>query len=68
VVRREVTPGPPVRVAYVLTARGAELEPVIQRIADWAERWMHPQEARAPAGLPAARRVRGPRRRAAVSA
>jgi DNA-binding HxlR family transcriptional regulator len=62
VVRREVAPGPPVRVAYALTDRGAELEPVIHRIADWAERWMHSQEARGPAG----RRARRPPRRAAA--
>ena len=66
VVRREVAPGPPVRVAYALTTRGAELEPVIRRIGDWAERWMHPQEAPGAAGLPGARRARRPRRRAAA--
>ncbi len=40
VVRREVSPGPPVRVAYALTERGAELEPTIRALAEWAERWM----------------------------
>ena len=67
VVRREVAPGPPVRVAYALTDRGAQLEPVIRRIADWAERWMHRDGAREPSGRPAARRARRPRRGSVVS-
>lgn len=40
VVRREVLAGPPVRVQYSLTERGAELEPAIRAIGAWAERWM----------------------------
>ena len=40
IVHREVAAGPPVRVEYSLTARGAELEPAIRAIAGWAERWM----------------------------
>src|SRR5438046_2394532 len=65
IVRREVEPGPPVRVAYTLTDRGAQLEPVIRQIAGWAERWMRGERVREPSGLPAARRAR--RRAAAVS-
>jgi len=40
IVRREVLPGPPVRVQYRLTVRGIELEPTIRTIGAWAERWM----------------------------
>jgi DNA-binding HxlR family transcriptional regulator len=40
IVRREVLAGPPVRVQYSLTERGAELEPAIRAVAKWAERWM----------------------------
>jgi DNA-binding HxlR family transcriptional regulator len=40
IVHREVSPGPPVRVEYGLTERGAELEPAIRAIAAWAERWI----------------------------
>jgi len=65
IVRRDVEPGPPVRVAYTLTDRGAQLEPVIRQIADWAERWMRSERAREPSGLAAARRAR--RRAAGVS-
>ncbi len=40
IVVREVSPGPPVRVRYALTERGAGLEPAIQALARWAERWI----------------------------
>ncbi|MDQ3817834.1 MAG: helix-turn-helix transcriptional regulator [Acidobacteriota bacterium] len=39
-VRRTVLPGPPVRVSYELTEPGRELEPVIERLEKWAERWV----------------------------
>jgi DNA-binding HxlR family transcriptional regulator len=39
IVRRVVLTGPPVRVQYSLTERGAEMEPAIRAIAAWAERW-----------------------------
>ena len=42
IVGREVSPGPPVRVEYSLTERGAELEPTIRALAEWAERWIPP--------------------------
>jgi DNA-binding HxlR family transcriptional regulator len=40
-IRREVSPGPRVRVSYELTRKGASLKPVIGRLRDWAQRW-HP--------------------------
>jgi DNA-binding HxlR family transcriptional regulator len=40
IVERTVAPGPPVRVEYALTERGAELEPAIRAISAWAERWI----------------------------
>jgi len=40
VVRRTVIAGPPVRVSYELTAAGRALEPVIEALSHWAERWV----------------------------
>ena len=39
-VRRTVIPGPPIRVSYELTESGRELEPVIEKLGQWAERWV----------------------------
>src|SRR3954469_4679643 len=39
IVTRSVDPGPPVRVAYVLTDAGAALSEVIESLGDWAERF-----------------------------
>ena len=39
-VRRTVLPGPPVRVSYGLTEAGESLEPVIESLGRWAERWV----------------------------
>jgi DNA-binding HxlR family transcriptional regulator len=35
-VTRSVDPGPPVAVAYALTASGEELQPVLQELGRWA--------------------------------
>lgn len=45
VVRREVLPDSPVRVVYELTERGRDLEPALDEIARWAERWIELPEA-----------------------
>ncbi len=39
-VRRHVIPGPPVRVSYQMTEAGKDLEPVIDAIGKWADRWV----------------------------
>lgn len=39
-VRREVLPGPPVRVRYEMTEAGKDLEPVIRSLGKWADRWV----------------------------
>lgn len=39
-VRRTVIAGPPVRVSYELTQSGKDLEPVIEALGKWAERWV----------------------------
>ncbi len=39
-VSRTVLPGPPVRVSYELTEAGKSLEPVIESLGRWAERWV----------------------------
>ena len=39
-VRRTVLHGPPVRVSYELTEAGKSLEPVIESLGRWAERWV----------------------------
>jgi DNA-binding HxlR family transcriptional regulator len=38
-VEREVEAGTPVRVTYSLTAVGADLEPAIGELKNWAKRW-----------------------------
>ncbi|MDQ2816602.1 MAG: helix-turn-helix transcriptional regulator [Candidatus Eremiobacteraeota bacterium] len=39
-VRREVLCGPPVSVHYELTRSGRGLQPAIEAVAKWAERWL----------------------------
>jgi len=39
-VKRTVIAGPPVRVSYELTESGKDLEPVIDALGHWAERWV----------------------------
>jgi DNA-binding HxlR family transcriptional regulator len=39
-VSRTVLPGPPVRVSYELTESGRDLEPAIEALGKWAERWV----------------------------
>ena len=39
IVVRRVSPDPPVRVDYELTAKGRALEPALAAIGQWAERW-----------------------------
>lgn len=41
VVRRIVHPTKPVLIEYELTEKGRALEPVVQAIEKWAERWVH---------------------------
>ena len=45
-IRRNVLPGPPVRVSYELTEAGQDLEPVIHALTHWAERWINLQDRR----------------------
>lgn len=40
IVRRTVTPSTPVRVDYVLTAKGKALSNVIVAVSEWAETWV----------------------------
>lgn len=40
IVRREVHNTKPVLVEYHLTDKGRDLEPVVQSIQTWAERWV----------------------------
>jgi len=39
-VNRTVIAGPPVRVSYQLTESGRDLEPVINALGKWAEKWI----------------------------
>jgi DNA-binding HxlR family transcriptional regulator len=39
-VNRTVIAGPPVRVSYELTESGRDLEPVINALGKWAEKWI----------------------------
>jgi DNA-binding HxlR family transcriptional regulator len=43
IVKRDVSPGPPVRVTYELTCSGHELEPVISALEAWAQKWITPE-------------------------
>ncbi|HET7815715.1 MAG TPA: winged helix-turn-helix transcriptional regulator [Candidatus Baltobacteraceae bacterium] len=47
VVRREVLPESPVRVMYELTPCGRELQPALDEIGRWAERWIAADTAEA---------------------
>jgi DNA-binding HxlR family transcriptional regulator len=40
IVKRDVSPGPPVRVTYALTCSGHELEPVVSALEAWAQKWV----------------------------
>lgn len=40
IVVRYVSAEPPVRVDYELTSKGRALEPALNAISDWAERWV----------------------------
>lgn len=42
IVRRTVRHSRPVLIEYHLTAKGRDLEPVVQAIQVWAERWADP--------------------------
>lgn len=44
VVTRSVTPDTPVRVTYHLTPKGEALHGVIAALAEWAERWVVPEQ------------------------
>ncbi len=39
-VKREVIPGPPLRVRYRLSPMGHELEPALGELQSWARRWL----------------------------
>src|ERR1700722_15122721 len=39
-VKREVIPGPPLRVRYRLSPMGHELEPALGELQRWARRWL----------------------------
>ena len=39
ILRREVIPEQPVKVEYTLSEKGRSLIPIMQSVADWAERW-----------------------------
>ena len=40
ILERTVDPGPPVRVSYALSKKGAALSKVVDEIGRWAERWI----------------------------
>ncbi|OLZ10302.1 winged helix-turn-helix transcriptional regulator [Sulfobacillus thermosulfidooxidans] len=41
IVKRIVYPETPVRVEYELTDKGRELEPVMDQVQKWADKWYH---------------------------
>jgi DNA-binding HxlR family transcriptional regulator len=44
IVRRDVLSTQPFAVRYSLTEKGRQLEPVVQALRAWGERWLVPQE------------------------
>jgi DNA-binding HxlR family transcriptional regulator len=44
IVERRVFADTPVRIEYVLTSKGLELEQVVEAIQRWADRWDAPEE------------------------
>ncbi len=40
IVERRVIPSSPVRVEYVLTQKGHELQQVVEAVQRWADRWL----------------------------
>ena len=44
IVRRDVLSTRPVAVQYSLTEKGRQLEPVVEALRVWGERWITPQE------------------------
>jgi DNA-binding HxlR family transcriptional regulator len=49
IVIREVQAGPPVRVTYCLSEAGRALEPAINALGAWAERWVDHSRVEEPA-------------------
>ncbi len=47
IVKRTVIPGPPLRVQYELSQMGRELQPALEEIQRWAERWLRRASERA---------------------
>lgn len=41
IVARHVYPETPVRIEYELTDKGRDLEPVMDAVQRWADRWIH---------------------------
>jgi DNA-binding HxlR family transcriptional regulator len=60
IVERTVVPEIPVRVEYALTKKGRALGGTVDAIAQWADRWIEPEQAaaRERAGRKARRRMR----------
>ena len=40
IIKREVFPETPVRIEYSLTEKGKDLEPIMNQIKDWSQKWM----------------------------
>ncbi|GGL10138.1 transcriptional regulator [Sphaerisporangium melleum] len=45
VVERRIYPETPVRIEYVLTEKGRDLEGVVREVSRWAEHWLPPVPA-----------------------
>ena len=58
-VVRCVAPGPPVRVAYALTASGQGFGEVARAISNWGQRFGAPPRVKRPHAAPVARRAAG---------
>lgn len=43
IVKRTVYPETPIRIEYSLTKKGKDLEPVLDEIQKWANKWVKPK-------------------------
>src|SRR5262245_49820087 len=68
IVVRSVSQEPPVRVDYALTEKGRALQPALNAVGQWAERWLEVNEAKAPKGTMAPKDVKGSKRSKVSSA
>jgi DNA-binding HxlR family transcriptional regulator len=59
IVVRSVSQEPPVRVDYALTEKGRALQPALNAVGQWAEKWLDQGGAKAPKETKAPKNAKG---------